>query len=145
MKTAGGYHGPFWFGNPSAFTQPCKLTAASPGSPDIFPNPGSALNCVPLNGAAALGDKRDQTTGPGIHNLDFALHKSFPFTERYSLEFRSEFFNIFNHPNFNQPNFGGNGVVAISGSGDYTNPAFGAIGSTRTPPRQIQFAVKMYY
>ncbi|HKR26755.1 MAG TPA: carboxypeptidase regulatory-like domain-containing protein [Acidobacteriaceae bacterium] len=142
VKTSGGIHAPFWFGNPSAFTQPCKMGGA-PGA--LAPIPGSALNCVPLSGAAALGDKRDQTTGPGIHNLDFALHKSFPFTERYSLEFRSEFFNILNHPNFNQPNFGGNGVVAQPGSGDYTTPTFGAIGSTRTPPRQIQFAVKMYY
>lgn len=98
-----------------------------------------------MNGAAALGDKRDQTWGPGIHNLDFSVFKTFPIHERYSMEFRSEFFNIVNHPNFNQPNFGGNGVVAIGGSGDYTNPTFGAIGSTRTPPRQIQFALKLYY
>lgn len=147
IKTAGGYHGPFWFGNPSAFAQPCRLSG-TPGAlaPDTSPTGlAAAPNCVPLNGAAALGDKRDQTTGPGIHNFDFALHKAFPFTERYSLEFRSEFFNIFNHPNFNQPNFGGNGVVAISGSGDYTTPTFGAIGSTRTNSRQIQFAMKMYY
>jgi hypothetical protein len=57
-------------------------------------------------------------------------------------------FNIFNHPNFNQPNFGGNGVVAISGSGNYTNSAFGQIGSTRDAPydsRQIQLALKLYF
>jgi len=139
VKTAGGIHGPFWFGNPSAFSQPCLLNNS------LAPISGSALNCVPLTGAAALGDKRDQTWGPGIHNLDFSVFKTFPFRERYSVEFRSEFFNIVNHPNFNQPNFGGNGVVAIGGSGDYTNPAFGAIGSTRTAPRQIQFALKLYY
>jgi hypothetical protein len=98
-----------------------------------------------LTGAAALGARRDQIPGPGLHNLDFSLFKTFPFSERYSLEFRSEFFNIVNHPNFNQPNFGGNGVVSISGSGDYTTPTFGAIGSTRTNPRQIQFAMKLYY
>lgn len=142
VKTSGGIHGPFWFGNPSAFTQPCLL-GGTPGA--LTPIPGSAPNCVPLTGAAALGDKRDQTWGPGIHNLDFSVFKTFPFRERYSVEFRSEFFNIVNHPNFNQPNFGGNGVVAIGGSGDYTNPTFGAIGSTRTPPRQIQFALKLYY
>ncbi|HLJ76946.1 MAG TPA: TonB-dependent receptor [Acidobacteriaceae bacterium] len=142
ITTLGGYHGPFWFGNQAAFSQPCLLGGA-PGA--LAPIAGSAPNCVPLNGAAALGDKRDQTTGPGIHNFDFGVHKMFPFTERYSLEFRSEFFNIFNHPNFNQPNFGGNGVVAEPGSGDYTDPKFGAIGSTRTNSRQIQFAMKMYY
>ena len=47
------------------------------------------------------------------------------------MEFRSEFFNILNHPNFNAPNFGGNGVVAIGGSGNYTDPHFGQVGSTR--------------
>jgi len=64
------------------------------------------------------------------------------------MEFRSEFFNILNHPTFNAPNFGGNGVVAISGSGDFTSGSFGEIGSTRNPlndPRQIQFALKLYF
>jgi hypothetical protein len=39
-------------------------------------------------------------------------------------------------------------VIAISGSGNYTNPNFGEIGSTRdapNDPRQIQFALKLYY
>jgi hypothetical protein len=144
VKTAGGYHGPFWFGNPSAISQPCLLdNSLAPNTTTAGKT--AAPNCVPLTGAAALGDKRDQTWGPGIHNLDFSVFKTFPFRERYSVEFRSEFFNIVNHPNFNQPNFGGNGVVAIGGSGDYTNATFGAIGSTRTPPRQIQFALKLYY
>ena len=64
------------------------------------------------------------------------------------MQFRAEFFNVLNHPNFNAPNFGGNGVIAISGSGNYTNPNFGEIGSTRdapNDPRQIQFALKLYY
>ena len=64
------------------------------------------------------------------------------------MQFRAEFFNVLNHPNFNAPNFGGNGVIAISGSGNYTNPNFGEIGSTRDAPfdpRQIQFALKLYY
>ena len=60
----------------------------------------------------------------------------------------AEFFNILNHPNFNAPNFGGNGVVSVGGSGNYTDSTFGAIGSTRDAPfdpRQIQFALKLYY
>ena len=58
-----------------------------------------------------------QIDGPGFHQFDFSLFKKFPITERFSTEFRAEFFNILNHPNFNAPNFGGNGVVAIGGSG----------------------------
>jgi len=116
----------------------------------LSPIPGSAPNCVPLSGSAALGSKPGQVPGPGFHRLDFSLFKNFQLNERFSLQFRSEFFNIANHPNFNAPNFGGNGVNSIGGSGDYTNgtTTFGAIGSTRDAPfdpRQIQFALKLYY
>jgi hypothetical protein len=64
------------------------------------------------------------------------------------MQFRAELFNVLNHPTFNAPNFGGNGVTSISGSNNFTNPAFGEIGSTRFAPydaRQIQFALKLYY
>jgi hypothetical protein len=136
VKTAGGVHDPFWIGNPAAFTQACPLGAS--------PTP----NCVAVTGAGVLGSKRDEIPGPGFHRLDFSMFKNFQLSERYRLEFRSEFYNIVNHPNFNQPNFGGNGVVAVGSSGDYTSPTFGAIGSTRGAPfnpRQIQFAMKLYY
>jgi hypothetical protein len=69
-------------------------------------------------------------------------------SDRAHLEFRSEFFNILNHPTFNAPGFGGNGVVSVPGSTDYLNTNFGKIGSTRFPfqdPRQIQFALKFYF
>jgi len=126
-----------WFGNPAAFTQPCVL-----GS-----NPPAPTGCVALTGTDALGGVT-QVPGPGFHRLDFSIFKDFPIKERFRLQFRSEIFNIFNHPNFNAPGFGGNGVVAIGGSADYTNANFGEIGSTRDAPqdpRQIQFALKFYY
>ena len=130
---------PYWFGNPKAFQQACPLGA----------DPGTAPGCAALTGNAILGDKPGQTTGPGFHNFDFSTFKNMKFSERFSAQFRAEFFNILNHPNFNAPGFGGNGVVSISGSTDFTNVAnFGAIGSTRNAPndpRQIQFAVKLYY
>jgi len=142
VETLGGYHGPFWVGNPAAFSQGCQLGAG------LTPIAGSVQNCVALSGAAALGSTPGQISGPGFHRFDFSLFKNFPVTERVSLQFRSEFFNILNHPNFNAPNFGGNGVNSIGGSGDYTSATFGAIGSTRDAPfdpRQIQFAMKVYY
>jgi hypothetical protein len=116
-----------WFGNPGAFTQPAPCTASS--------------------GSACLGGIT-QVPGPGYHRLDLSFFKDFVFNERFRLQFRTEVFNIFNHPNFNAPNFGGNGVVAISNSGNFTSSTFGEIGSTRDAPydpRQIQFALKLYY
>jgi len=146
IEDQGGYHGPYWIGNQAAIAQPCLLGGSSPTT--LAPIPGSVLNCVPVSGAAALGSKPGQIPGPGFHRLDFSMFKNFQLTERFSLQFRSEFFNIVNHPNFNAPNFGGNGVNAAPGSGDYTSATFGAIGSTRDAPfdpRQIQFALKLYY
>jgi galactose mutarotase-like enzyme len=70
------------------------------------------------------------------------------------MQFRAEMFNILNHPNFNAPGFGGNGVVSISNSTNFNNVSstgntnFGEIGSTRDgafSSRQIQFALKLYY
>ena len=130
-----------YFGNPAAFTQPCTL------GPNSVPIPNSPAGCVPLTGLAALG-VITQVEGPGFHRVDLSLFKDIPINERFRVQFRAEFFNIANHPNFNAPNFGGNGVVAISGSGNYNNSTFGEIGSTRDAPydpRQIQFALKLYY
>jgi hypothetical protein len=103
---------------------------------------------VPLQGSAILGGRPGTTTGPPFRRLDFSAFKGFQVSDRISMQFRAEFFNILNHPNFNAPNFGGNGVQSIGGSGDFTNAAFGQIGSTRDAPydpRQIQFALKLYY
>jgi len=117
------------FSNPKAFSQPAPCTA---------------LPC-PLS---TLGGAPDQVAGPTFKRMDFSTFKRIPITERFSMEFRAEFFNLFNHPNFNAPNFGGNGVVAVSGSGNFTSSSFGEIGSTRDAPydpRQIQFALKLYF
>jgi hypothetical protein len=104
---------------------------------------------VNIPGAGVLGGAEpSQLEGPGFHRLDLSLFKNFQVTERARLEFRSEFFNILNHPNFNYPGFGGNGVVAVSGSTNFNDPTFGEIGSTRDAPydsREIQFALKLYF
>ena len=124
---------PVWL-NAAAFAQPCVL---------------GAVGCSLTPGVDVLGGPRPTTvSGPGFRRLDFSVFKDFQFSERFRLQFRTEMFNILNHPNFNQPNFGGNGVVAISGSGNFTNSNFGQIGSTRDAPydpRQIQLALKLYF
>jgi hypothetical protein len=124
-----------WFGNPAAFAQPCEY-----GSTTL------PAGCVA--GANTLGGSLAATRGPGFHRLDFSTFKDIQFNDRYSMQFRAEFFNILNHPNLNSPNFSGNGVVAVANSGNFTNSNFGEIGSTRDAPydpREIQFALKLFY
>jgi hypothetical protein len=130
-----------WFGNPLAFQQPCQL---GPNGPIV----NTPTGCVPITGSAILGGGPSTTVGPGFHRLDLSAFKAFQLSDRFSLQFRAEFFNILNHPNFNAPNFGGNGVTAVGNSGNFTSSTFGEIGSTRDAPydpRQIQFALKLYY
>ncbi len=148
----------FW--NPNYFNQPCPAPGFSQpskcvplsGIPTLTAptsNPSQPLPCTPLSACRGLlGGGDAQVNGPGIGRLDFSLFKNFQINERSRLEFRAEFFNITNHPTFNSPGFSGNGVVAVSGSTSYTNTNFGKIGSTRFPfqdPRQIQFALKLYF
>jgi hypothetical protein len=71
--------------------------------------------------------------GPGINNFDIALHKTTPLSETMHMEFRAEFFNIVNHPQFQQPD--GN----ISDGSD-----FGRI-SRAKDPRLMQFALKLFF
>ena len=125
------------FLNAAAFTQPC------------VPGTSNPTGCVPdLTGVALLGGAPSQVSGPGVSRLDYSLFKDFQLSEKFRLQFRSEFFNIANHPAFNPPGLGGNGVVAVPGSVDFTSSNFGKIGGTRFrpyDPRQIQFALKLYF
>jgi hypothetical protein len=116
--------------NPAAFSAPGPVTAV--GQTDLAP----------------LGGDPSQVIGPGFHRFDLSLFKDFRTSETTKIQFRAEIFNLTNHPNFMNPGFGGNGLVAIPGSTDYTSPNFGRVGSTRdTPndPRQIQFALKFIF
>jgi outer membrane receptor protein involved in Fe transport len=91
-------------------------------------------NC-PITDAplGSLGGPRTICCGPGINNVDFSVQKLFTMGESRHIEFRAEFFNIFNHTQFLNPD--GN----IS-----DGPDFGRVKHTRDP-RQIQFALKFAF
>jgi hypothetical protein len=75
---------------------------------------------------------RNTLDGPGYQNVNVSLVKNTNLSERLNLQLRAEFFNLFNHPNFNLPdNFLG-------------SPTFGRISSARDP-RHIQFGVKLLF
>jgi hypothetical protein len=75
---------------------------------------------------------------PGINNFDFAIFKRTNIGERMGVEFRTEFFNLFNHPYFAPPGTGFNGTPTGNGFGVITNTVQGGVAS---PERLIQFAL----
>jgi hypothetical protein len=81
----------------------------APGVPLYITDPnvggGKRINraafTIPVGRQGTLG--RNALRGFGLWQLDFALRRQFSLTERFRLQFKSEFFNIFNHPNFADP------------------------------------------
>lgn len=105
--------------NPAAFAQPA---------------PGTFGTCAPW-----------KFYGPGIRMADLSLFKQFKFTERWQLQFRAEFFNAFNHPNFANPS----ADIASPGSfGKVSNTIMSILGTNSGgpgDPREIQLALKLYF
>jgi outer membrane receptor protein involved in Fe transport len=90
-------------------------------------------SCFATPGPFTYGNAgRSTVEGPGIINLDFAVHREFRITERQGIQFRAEAFNILNHPNFLIP---GN---------QFGTASFGVIGGAQDP-RQIQFGLKYIF
>jgi hypothetical protein len=88
--------------------------------------------------------------GPGLETWDFSLVKdmAMPFLgEGGNLEFRAEFFNFLNHPNFGMPNSTVSaGLTRDAGAfSDAPSGRAGQIVSTATASRQIQFARKLIF
>jgi hypothetical protein len=120
----------------------CHMTISQRGrAAGVVRQPGSWFNtCAfaqpPAGQFGTAG--RNILTGPGFTNLDFALFRNIHLhSERHHIQLRAEFFNLFNHPNFDIPNhvFGG--------------PTFGQVLSENAygdkPPRQIQLGLKYIF
>jgi Carboxypeptidase regulatory-like domain/TonB dependent receptor len=115
---------------PASFAAMCQPAAPSVAS--VIPN-----TCMNLLGNAG----RNQIFGPGLADVDFSVFKNIRISERFAVQLRSEFFNLFNHANFAPPldnsTLFTNTGTAVSGAG--------AIDSTVTTSRQIQFALKFMW
>jgi hypothetical protein len=123
-----------WF-NPDAFT---VVTCQSASLPYLC-HYGNAGNGI--------------LRGPSFHNLDSSFFKNFRVTEAAKLQFRAEFFNIFNSPNFNPPNSALTATTAFlpttpggafpTQAGRVQGP--GSITSLVSPMRTIQFGLKFLF
>jgi len=121
-----------------------------PGVP-LIPPGGATINewinpaafAVPADGT--FGDApRDLARGPGAWQMDLGLGKRIVLSERLRLDFRTEFFNIFNHPQYGLPQatFGVPGFGSISQTVNTTTPV-SPVGSGT--PREIQFALRVVF
>ena len=126
------------------------LSTARQDRQDYFgdgPNNATDFFSIPIHIAGGTGPNhgffgtlgRNSFRGPAYYNYDFALIKDTPFgrrksgAERADLQFRSEFFNLFNIVNMGLP------ANTLNGSG------FGEISKTAGNSRQIQFSLKLIY
>ncbi len=88
---------------------------------------------IPTDPSRPFGNAgRNTVRGPALHQLNLGLHKDFSVTERFQLEFRTEWFNALNKTNLTNPN------------GNRSSGAFGTITATN-PAREIQFALRLAF
>jgi hypothetical protein len=140
-----GRHIPTAFLNAEAFAVPCSWDA----------NAGS---CVP--GTQHFGNLgRNAFIGPSFKQFDFSVAKNARLREGLSMQWRVDFFNVFNHPNFSNPLLPGFAVDFLNGATPSSNGrGTGSIPIMATPdvgggnpylggggPRNIQLAVKFQF
>ncbi|MGD1025686.1 MAG: carboxypeptidase regulatory-like domain-containing protein [Candidatus Sulfotelmatobacter sp.] len=135
---AAGCGNPINVGNPNAYVKSqcfSFATAPSPAYYSQYCDPSQPYpTCINLLGNSG----RNPLNGPGLINTDFSIFKNNSFkwiSETANVQFRAEFFNIFNRVNFAPPL----DHFAI------TDPAFGTIDRTQTSSRQIQFGLKILW
>jgi len=125
------------FLNPK-FTGPVVL-----GNPNQWFNPAAFIAPPSASGFAGNAG-RDTYIGPALATWDFSVLKDTAIRERLSLQFRAEIFNLLNRANFNTPNLivftppTATNLTGLSGTA-------GAITSTSTTSRQIQFGLKLLW
>ena len=110
----------------------------------LFRSPDSPTSPTSVGSFGNLG--RNAIYGPSYANVDFSVAKNFRFFEHMTLQFRGEFFNILNHPNFALPNFfvdpgsPQQGLITQTPDQAQTNPGLGGGG-----PRVVQLGLKVVF
>jgi hypothetical protein len=119
------------------FANPNFQGKAIIGKPGQWFNPNAFLQ-PPANSGFYGNLGRNTLVGPGLATWDFSAVKDTSLHERLSLQFRAEIFNLLNRANFNTPNLIVFTPTGVSGTA-------GAISSTSTTARQVQFGVKVLW
>ena len=125
---------------------PGYINGAAICAPNAINPDGSATTLVACPGCATLYGNSGVgiLPGPGQINFDTSVIKTTRITERQSIQFRAEFFNLFNHAQFNGPAQNGP-IPALANVSALNSPTGGWITSTSVNPRVIQFALKYLF
>jgi outer membrane receptor protein involved in Fe transport len=115
------------------------VTTNAQGKPMAF-DPSCFTAAPAVAGGVLVGNSgRNAFYGPGLTTVDFSAFKNVNVSERVRLQFRAEFFNLLNHPNFAAPNFLNDANNSIG------TATAGVIGSTSTSSRQVQLGAKLVW
>jgi Carboxypeptidase regulatory-like domain len=136
------------------FVNPALTGAVILGTPGRWFNPNAFL--APPSASGFYGNLgRDTFLGPGLATWDFSVLKESRISERLNLQFRAELFNLLNRANFNTPNLiafappYGCSAVSVCSSPTANSTGIsgtaGAITSTSTTSRQVQFGLKLFW
>ncbi|MFY9531033.1 MAG: TonB-dependent receptor [Candidatus Acidiferrales bacterium] len=124
----------------AAQCQPFGLRAPGKNGPSDPGSAGIAGTCANLFGNAG----RNQIYGPGLLNFDFSVFKNNyirRISETFNVQFRFEFFNVFNHPNFQSPF----GTATLFNADGTPGGGAGLLTGTENPSRQIQLGMKVVW
>lgn len=134
--------------NPSAAG--CNSQPVLPKSQRVTPAGVFYLNPACFS-APAIGETgnlpRDYFIGPGNANVNITLQKMTQITERYSLQFRAEGFNVFNRENFGNPSASLQQGASTSASTVVSGSALSTFGqiTSANPMRQLQLGLKLIF
>ena len=107
------------------------------GGPNRYFDPNAFV--APPNGTYGnVG--RNTLQGSGLAELDLAIAKRLSLSDRFSAQFRADFFNVLNHTNFNTPN-----TIVFTSAASGPSPTAGVITATSTSSRQIQLGLKLLW
>lgn len=120
--------------NTGTFTRPNRVCDGNLPTSQQSINEWYNVSCFVAPPVYTFGNTgRNILIGPGLETWDVGGDKDFRLTERFGLQFRSEFFNVLNHANFGLPN------------GSIGSTSAGTITTEITNARQIQFALRLHW
>lgn len=130
-------------GNDNNYNRPDQISGCNTKAANHSQYRYINASCFAVPAAGELGNAaRVPVSGPDFVNSDFSLIKDFPLHREMGLNFRAEFFNLWNHPQYGSPI---NDINYNSPPAGTVSTSFGEVNSTVNNPRLMQLALKLTF